>query len=141
MNVLVYAFRTDAAEHGAYRAWLERTIGRPDPFAVATSTLSGFLRVVTNPRIFPVPAPLPEAVAFVRAIRDQPNCVLLVPGTGHLELFLGLCLRVKATAKLVPDAELAALAIENGCELASADRDFARFPGLKWRHPLDAATP
>ncbi len=137
--MLVYAFRADAAEHGAYRAWLQETIGRPDPFAVTTGTLSGFLRVVTNRRIFPVPAPLPEAVAFVRALRDQPNCVLLTPGPRHLDLFLDLCLRTKATAKLVPDAELAALAIENGCALASADRDFARFPGLTWRHPLDTA--
>ena len=139
MNVLVYAFRGDSAEHVAYRAWLAETTGRPDPFAVATSTLSGFLRIVTNPRIFPVPAPLPDAVSFLRALRDQPNCVVLTPGPHHLELFLDLCLRAKATAKLVPDAELAALAIDNGCELASADRDFARFPGLRWRHPLDAA--
>lgn len=137
--MLVYAFRADTTEHGVYRTWLDETTGRPDPFAVATTTLSGFLRVVTNPRIFRVPAPLPEAVSFVRALRDQPNCVLLTPGPRHLELFLDLCLRAKATGKLVPDAELAALAIENGCELASADRDFARFPGLTWRHPLDAA--
>lgn len=138
VNVLVYAFRADTAEHGAYRAWLGETIGRPDPFAVATSTLSGFLRVVTNRRIFPVPAPLPAGVAFVHSLRDQPNCVLLTPGPRHLDLFLDLCLRTKAAGKLVPDAELAALAIENGCELASADRDFARFPDLRWRHPMDA---
>ncbi|HEX2657073.1 MAG TPA: type II toxin-antitoxin system VapC family toxin [Polyangia bacterium] len=124
-------------EHAPYRAWLTKLVVRPDPFAVAASSLSGFLRVVTNRRIFPVPTPIDQAVGFVRAIRDQPNCVLLAPGERHLELFLDLCLRTKAVAKLVPDAELAALAIENGCDIASADRDFARFPGLRWRHPLD----
>jgi toxin-antitoxin system PIN domain toxin len=137
VNILVYASRADSPEHEPYRAWVEKTVARPDPFAVAVGTLSAFLRLVTNPRIFPVPTPLDQAVAFVRALRDQPNCVLLAPGPRHLELFLDLCLRAKATAKLVPDAELAALAIENGCELVSADRDFARFPDLGWRHPLD----
>ena len=137
VNVLIYAFRADVGEHSPYRKWLEETIERPDPFAVAAATLSGFLSIVTNRRIFPVPTPLDQAVGFVRALRNQPNCVLLAPGPAHLELFLNLCLRVKAMGKLVPDAELAALAIENGCEIASADRDFSRFPGLKWRHPLD----
>jgi toxin-antitoxin system PIN domain toxin len=137
VNVLVYAFLAATAEHQAYRTWLDRTVGRPDPFAVTTSVLSGFLRVVTNRRIFAKPAPLPRAIDFVRALRGQPNCVLLSPGPHYLELFLDLCLRTKSVAKLVPDAELAALAIENGCELVSADRDFARFPGLSWTHPLE----
>jgi uncharacterized protein len=137
VNILVYAFRADVAEHSAYRRWLDDTIDRPDPFAVTTTILSGFLRIVTNQRVFPTPAPLSEAITFVRALTSQPNCMLLYSSARHLELFLDLCSRSDAKAKLIPDAEIAALAIEQGCTLVSADRDFARFPGLSWRHPLD----
>lgn len=94
------------------------------------------IRITTNPRIFSKPAPIGDAIAFADTLRAEPNAIVVSPGPRHWELFTGLCRDVKAKGNLVPDAWLAALAIESGCELVTADRDFSRFPGLRWRHPL-----
>lgn len=98
--------------------------------------LSSFVRVVTHARIFPVPTPLATALAAADALRQQPNCVLLSPGPRHWEIFAGLCRSVGAKGNLVADAYLAALAIETGSEWITTDRDYSRFPELRWRHPL-----
>ena len=98
--------------------------------------LSGFVRVVTHSRIFPVPTPLSEAVAQAEALRTRPNCVPIAPGVRHWEIFARLCLAVHAKGSLVADAYLAALAIESGSEWITTDRDYSRFPDLRWRHPL-----
>lgn len=136
VNVLVYAFRDAAPRHLEYRAWLEALVAAPEPFALADSVLAGFLRVVTHPRIFHPPAPVEDALAFVDALRGQPNAVVVAPGAGHWEVFTRLCRDAQARGNLVPDAWLAALAIEHGCEFVTTDRDFARFTALRWRHPL-----
>ena len=138
VNVLVYAFREDAEDHKAYRRWLEEVVSRDETFALADVVLSGFLRVVTHPRVFREPAPVKRAVAFAEALRGQDNCVVLAPGRRHWEIFTGLCVEAHATGNLIPDAFLAALAVEAGCEWITTDRDYARFPGLRWRHPLEA---
>jgi hypothetical protein len=137
VNVLVYAFREDAEDHKAYRRWLEEVVSRDETFALADVVLSGFLRVVTHPRVFREPAPVKRAVAFAEALRGQDNCVVLAPGRRHWEIFTGLCVEAHATGNLIPDAFLAALAVEAGCEWITTDRDYARFPGLRWRHPLE----
>lgn len=136
VNVLVYAFREDAPRHGEFREWLTRLIGEDAPFGLSDLVLSGFLRVVTHPRVFSPPAPMDEAQKFAHALRSRPNCVLVTPGNRHWDIFLRLCREGAATGNLVPDAYLAALAIEAGAEWVTSDRDFARFPGLRWRHPL-----
>jgi toxin-antitoxin system PIN domain toxin len=99
--------------------------------------LSGFVRVVMHPRIFIPPSSLEEALAFVGELRDRPNCVILAPGPRHWDLFVRLCRTAGAKGNLVPDAYHAALAIESGSEWITTDRGFGRFPGLRWRHPLD----
>jgi len=137
VNVLVYAFRADAPGHAAHRAWVESLVGSDEAYAVSDHVLAGFLRVVTHPRVFHPPTPLAPALAFMRAIRERANAVPLAPGARHWGIFLKLCREAAARGNLVPDAWLAALAIESGCELVTTDRDFARFPGLRWRHPLD----
>jgi hypothetical protein len=136
VNVLVYAFRDAAPRHAEYRGWLERLVASSEPFAVADSVLAGFLRVVTHPRVFHPPAPVGDALAFANALRSQPNAVVVSPGPGHWEIFARLCLEVEARGNLIPDAWLAALAIEQGCEFVTTDRDFARFSELRWSHPL-----
>lgn len=83
------------------------------------------------------PAPVESALAFAAALREQSNAVILAPGARHWAIFERLCREAGATGNLVPDAYLAALAIEHGAELITADRDFARFPGVRWRHPFD----
>lgn len=98
--------------------------------------LSGFLRVVTHPRVFVQPTPLERALAFCDALRERPNAVVLAPGARHWRLFADLCTLAGARGNLVPDAYLAALAIETGSTWATADHDYARFPGLAVAHPL-----
>lgn len=127
----------DAPGHDRYRDWLAATISSEEPFGVASIVLSGFIRVVTHSRVFKVPTTVATALTFVDAIRDAPNAVPVEPGSRHWRLFERLCLDAGAKGNLVADAYLAALAIESGCEWITTDRDFARFPGLRWRHPLD----
>jgi uncharacterized protein len=136
VNVLVHAFHAGSPDHAAYREWLTATIATDVPFAVSELVLSGFVRVVTHPRVFDPPVPVAEALAFAEALRTQPNAVVVAPGVRHWEIFERLCLGARAKGNLVPDAYLAALALESGCEWITADRDFSRFPGLRWRHPL-----
>jgi toxin-antitoxin system PIN domain toxin len=98
--------------------------------------LAGFLRVVTHPRVFHKPTPLKTALNFMSEIRDRSNCIPISPGPRHWEIFLRLCQAVNARGNLIPDAYFAALAIESGIEWVTTDRDYSRFPGLRWRHPI-----
>jgi len=136
VNVLVYAHREDAGDHPAYRAWLQAVVDNDPAYGLSELALSGFLRVVTHPRVFNPPSPLEEALAFIVGIRQQPNCTIIAPGVRHWDIFVGLCGQVGAKGNLIPDAYFAALAIESGSEWVTTDRDYSRFPGLKWRHPL-----
>lgn len=94
------------------------------------------MRIVTHPKIFRGPTPLDQALTFTEQIRSRPTCVPIAPGPRHWRVFTGLCRETQARGNLVPDAYLAALAIESGSEWITTDRDYARFPGLRWRHPL-----
>jgi toxin-antitoxin system PIN domain toxin len=136
VNVLVYAFHQGSPGHAAYRAWLTTVLQADEPFGVSELVLSGFVRVVTHPRVFDPPVPLADALAFATALRSQPNAVIVSAGARHWEIFEGLCSRAGAKGNLVADAYLAALALESGSEWVTTDRDFSRFPGLRWRHPL-----
>jgi toxin-antitoxin system PIN domain toxin len=137
VNVLVYAFREAAPRHSEYRNWLLQRLESRESFGCSDLVLSGVLRVLTHPRVFAPPTPLSNALEYTEALRTQPNAVWIKPGARHWELFTELCVRGGAKGNLVPDAWLAGLALEHGCELVTTDRDFARFPGLRWRHPLE----
>ena len=139
VNVLVYAHRKDAQDHARYRVWLEELVGGPEAYGMSDLVLSGFLRVVTHPRVFDPPSPLPAALEFAEQIRQGARCVSVTPGPRHWEVFLKFCRVAGARGNLVPDAFLAALAFESGCEWVTTDRSFARFPGLRIRHPLHGA--
>lgn len=136
VNVLVYAFREDTPNHRAYADWLRGAVAADEPCGVNDAVLAGMLRIVTNPRIFDTPAPVERALAFAEALRDQPGVITAEPGARHWSVFSRLCKEAGAKGDLIPDAWLAALAIECGSELITADRGFGRFPGLRWRHPL-----
>jgi toxin-antitoxin system PIN domain toxin len=136
VNVLVYAHREDATDHSRYRQWLTDLINGDTAYGVADLVLSGFVRVVTHPRVFRAPSPLESALAFVSEIRDRSHRVPVAPGERHWDIFTGLCRAGSARGNLVADAYLAALAIESGAEWITTDRDYARFPALRWRHPL-----
>ena len=136
VNVLVYAHRADAPGHAAYREWLETLLNSDQAYGYSDLVLSGFLRVVTHPRVFNPPSDLTSALAFAEIIRSQLNAVSITPGERHWLIFKQLCETAGIKGNLVPDAYLAALAIESGSEWVTTDRDYSRFPGLKWRHPL-----
>jgi uncharacterized protein len=138
VNVLVYAFNKDARDHARYRAWLRETMKAPEPYAVSELVLSAVVRIVTNPRILDRPAPTERALEFVESFAAAPNCVRLGPGPRHWGIFTDLCRKSGVRGGGVTDAYFAALSIESGSEWITADRGFARFPGLRWRHPLDA---
>ncbi len=137
VNVLVHAWRPDAARHEEYRDWLETAVRSEESFALSELVLSGFLRVVTHVNVVRKLRGIDDAFAFVALLRSRSNCVILRTGARHWPIFLELCRASGARGNLVPDAFHAALAIEHGCEWITTDRDFARFPGLRWRHPLD----
>jgi toxin-antitoxin system PIN domain toxin len=136
VNVLLYAARIDSPDHEKYAKWLEDVLNSAEPYALSEFVLSSFVRIATNPRAFQQPSTTDEALEFVDHLREQPHCLLVQPGPQHWEIFRDLCRLIQAKGNLVPDAYLAALAIESGCEWISTDKDYGRFPGLNWRHPL-----
>ena len=137
VNVLINAYRPDVPDHARWRAWLQGQLGSDEAFAVSPLVLSAFTRIVTNRRAFIEPDSVEGALGFCESLLSAPHAIVVTEGRRHWEIFTGLCRKAEAKGNLVPDAYLAALAIEHGCEWISADRDFARFPGLRWRHPLD----
>lgn len=137
VNVLVYAFRDAAPGHAQYRDWLRERVAAHESFGLSDLVLSGVVRILTHPGVFSPATPLEAALEFVEALRAQPNAIVLAPGARHWEIFTSLCSTARAKGNLIPDAYHAALAIEHGCEWITTDRDYARFPGLRWRHPLD----
>jgi toxin-antitoxin system PIN domain toxin len=137
VNILVYAHREDAPNHRAYYEWLKAALESDQAFGMADIILSGFLRVVTHPKVFNPPSNLEDAMVFIAGIREQPNCVHIQPGPRHWGIFEQLCKNANVKGNLVPDAFLAAMAIESGCEWITTDRDYSRFPNLNWRHPFD----
>lgn len=136
VNVLIYAHREDSPEHDRYARWLRALAEADEPFAVAEVVLASFLRIVTNVKIFDPPTPMETAIVFCQRLVEWPRAVLVAPSRRHWDLFVALCANIQGP--LVADAYVAALAIEHGCELITTDSDFARFKGLRWRHPLSA---
>lgn len=137
VNVLVYAHRREAPNHERFATWLDRARRADEPLGLPTLSLSGFLRIVTHPKIFKDPTPLDEAIAFVEILRASPNHVAIESGPRHWHVFLDLCRTAGVRGNLVPDAYLAALAIEHNAVWITADRGFARYSRLQWRHPFD----
>lgn len=136
VNVLVYAFEPNSPRHDEYRSWLQETLSSVEPYGVSDLVLSGFLRVVTHPKIFDPPSSTPSALAFAHAVRSAANAVTIQPGARHWTIFTGLLDETTAAGNAIPDAYLAALAIESGSEWITTDRGFARYSHLRWRHPL-----
>ena len=136
VNVLVFAHRQDEAWHEPYAGWLKQMIDGSEPFALSVLVAVGFLRIVTNGRIYENPTPLPTALAAVEQLAAHPRCRLATPGATHLADVVRLCRAVGATGKLVSDAKHAALAIAEGATWVSRDADFAAFAqhGLRWQH-------
>ncbi len=136
VNAFVYAHRPESRRHDDYRSWLTAVLAGPESFGVSELVLSGFLRIVTNHRVYRDPTPPEVALEFCEGLLAGPAAVRLRPGPAHWALFVDACRVVGARANVVPDAYLAALALEHGATWLTTDRGFARFRGLRWRHPL-----
>ena len=135
MNVLVAAHRTDSPHHLLAKQWLEEAVAAAEPLGLTDAVASGYVRVVTHPRVFSTPTPLVQALDHVEAIRNAPGTLRVSPGRTHWATFRTLCTEADARGNLVPDAAHAATAIEAGATWVTFDRDFARFHGLRWRSP------
>jgi toxin-antitoxin system PIN domain toxin len=121
-----------------YAEWLRALATSSEPYALSEVGLAGFVRIVTNAGIWEEPTTIGDALAFVGNLCERSNARSLTPGGESWAIFARLCVAAYATGKLVADAHHAAVAIEHGCELVTTDADFARFPGLRWRHPFSA---
>ena len=135
VNVLIYAFRTDALEHAASRAWLDSAILNDGRFGISPLALAAVVRIATQARAYKNPSTVAEAFGYCEDILGQPNCHVVEPRERHWEIFKGLCVQTNTHGRRVTDAWFAALAIEWDCEWITFDHDYARFPGLKWRTP------
>ncbi len=135
-NLLIYANVTTMPEHARARAWLEDVLSSGIRVGLPWPSLLAFLRIVTNPRVFAAAVDLPRAWKQVATWLEVDTVYVPQPTERHAAI-LGVLLAVPgATAKMVPDAHLAALAIEHGLTLQTHDSGFARFPGLAWSNPL-----
>lgn len=137
VNVVISACRADAPDHEEMRTWLETAVNDPEPVGVSDVILGATVRILTHPRVFSPATPLGQALAQTADLRAHPGVVTMAPGMRHWEIFEGLCRSAQVRGNLVTDAQQAALAVEHGATWISKDRDFARFPGLRWRHPLE----
>jgi len=135
-NILLYAEDSLQPRHQQARAWWDGQLSGSGVVCLCWTVLSAFIRIGTNPRVFEHPLSLEQALARVQSWLDQPCTRVVRPTERHWTVFKQVLTDGQAVANLVTDAHLAALAIEHGCELASTDSDFARFPKLKWRNPL-----
>jgi len=137
VNVLLYSLREESCRHTEYRAWLEAALTDEEPVAVFEPVLAGLLRIATHPGIYKIPTPRPVVERYIEGLLAAPAAIPMRAGEQHWRLFMQLCRTADCQGNLVQDAYLAALALENGCKWITTDRDFARFPGLIWKHPLD----
>ncbi len=135
-NILLYAEDSLHPRNQQARAWWDGQLSQTKPVCLCWTVLSAFIRIGTNPRVFDHPLSLEQAVSRVQTWLDQPCTRVVRPTERHWTIFQQMLADGQAVANLVTDAHLAALAIEHGCELASTDSDFSRFPKLKWSNPL-----
>jgi toxin-antitoxin system PIN domain toxin len=135
-NLLLYAYYPRAAQHEISRVWLEKALSGPELVRFAGLTLGAFLRIATNPRVFERPLSTAEVEAVVSSWLAQPAVGILEPGERHRDILRNRVHEGQTAGPLIMDAVIAAIALEHGATLCTTDRDFSRFPGLRWRNPL-----
>ncbi len=136
INLLVYAYNSDAPHHDTARTWWEATLSGSRQVGLPWVVMLGYLRLMTSRSVLLDPFPSAEAIGHIRAWLARPQVVVVSPGSRHLDLLEALMTSAGASGRLTTDVHIAALAIEHQAELCSNDTDFARFPGLRWSDPL-----
>jgi hypothetical protein len=135
-NLVLWAHHRQMPEHARAREWWRQTLTETPLVGIPWPTILAFVRLSTHPRVLERPVDAGSAWGVVRGWLDRPNVSSPTPTERHAALFGELLAQARATGNHVPDAHLAALAVEWGLELLSADGDFARYRGLRWRNPL-----
>lgn len=135
-NLLIYSYDTASPHYKKSRLWLEDAFSGADIVGLPWQSVGAFLRVMTNPKLHGRQYSLDEASEIVEAWMGQSNLRILTATDDHWFQFRRMIMEGNASGTLVSDAEIAALAVEYGGVLHTADRDFARFPGLRWVNPL-----
>lgn len=138
VNLLLYVHNRSAQQHDAAVRWLRAVLAAPEPLALTWTTILGFLRMSTNPKVYPNPMTVGEAIAAVNELLAHPAVALVHMGERHWDILTRLIVSGSVSGPAITDAHLAALAIEHGATLCTTDRDFARFLGLRWQNPLQA---
>ena len=138
VNILIYATDADAPQQALVDSWLNELFRQRGKIGLPWPAIWGFLRITTDPRLRTRTRTPASALERIIDWLSQPDVVAVQPGSRHLEILGDLIRKYQVIGPLVSDAVLAALAIEHGATLASTDRDFSRFPNLKWVNPLDA---
>jgi toxin-antitoxin system PIN domain toxin len=137
-NILLYAEDSLSEHHELARTWWDTQLSGSAPVCLCWPVLIAFIRIGTNARLHQRPLTVKEAVHRVQSWIEQPCVRIIQPTEHHWDILQRMLQEGNATANLVSDAHLAALAVEHNCELCSSDADFARFPGLNWRNPVSA---
>lgn len=135
-NLLLYAYNSADPRSPRARPWWERQLSGTEPVHLCWQVISAFIRIGTNPRVFPRPMTLEQAVQRIDSWLGAPPVRVIAPTDAHWQIYSDLLLSANAVANLVSDAHLAALAVEHGIGLFTTDADFARFQGLRWENPL-----
>ena len=138
-NLLVYAHNELAPQREAAQRWLRGCLEGDEALGIPWIVATGFMRVTTDPRILGRPLSTGEAVDFVREWFEYPHVTPIEPGPDHLTHLGRMLTAVGRGGNIVPDAHIAALAVEHDAEVHSHDSDFGRFPGVRWRDPLRPA--
>ena len=135
-NLLLYAYDRSSSFHAPAMAWVGKVFSEMEPVGLPWQSISAFLRIATNAKLPGVRVGMDDAVEIVDSWLDQPCVSLLTQGEGHWDLLRRMLVEGQARGPLAMDAQLAALTIECGGILYTTDRDFSRFPGLRWQNPL-----
>jgi len=135
-NILLYAYDASSPHNAAARAWLESTVANEGDVRLGVATMLAFIRIATDPRVYAAPMDAAEAIGLVAELLALPNVSLAVPGDRHWAVLAETAIAGQARGPMLMDAHLAALALEHGATLATSDRDFRRFPGLRLVDPL-----
>lgn len=136
INLLIYAHNAADPQHSAAKEWWENCINNSEPVGLPWIVMSGFIRLMTHPRILENPMPTTDATACVRSWLDQASVIILEPSKNFPVIFFNFLEDLGSAGNLTTDAHIAALAVEKQAEVHSCDSDFARFSGLSWKNPI-----
>jgi hypothetical protein len=139
INLLVYAYNSDAPDHPEAKAWWEGLLNGSEPVGLPWAVICGFVRLMTHPAVLITPLAPGPAMQHVHSWLDRSNVDILEPGPRHLYILTRLLGGLGVAGNLTTDAHLAAIAVEHQCALHSNDHDFSRFPGLRWHDPLQSS--